>query len=196
MKRAVIYARVSTRRQADDGLPVESQLEHCRAKAEALGASVQREFVDGGLSGTTDRRPAFQDALNYCAVQDVEYFICWSSSRFARNHLDAGNYKGVLARYGTRLIYSSSEVDIRTDDGWFIDAISAVIDERCAMCHNADLAQKNVALHTPELLKQHAQTVYQQASVLKLMPLSNATQMTDAERDLIKRWFDAGAPTK
>ena len=74
--------------------------------------------------------------------------------------------------------------------------VRAVIDERCAMCHNADLAQKNVALHTPELLKQHAQTVYQQASVLKLMPLSNATQMTDAERDLIKRWFEAGAPVQ
>ncbi len=129
-KRAIIYARVSTKRQADDGLPVESQLEHCRAKAAALGAEVCREFVDGGLSGSTDRRPAFQDALNYCAVMDVDYFITWASSRFARNHLDAGHYKGMLARYGTRLVYSSTEVDIRTDDGWFIDAIGAVIDER------------------------------------------------------------------
>ena len=72
--------------------------------------------------------------------------------------------------------------------------VKAVIDQRCAMCHNAALQQKNVALHTPELLKQHAQAVYQQASVLKLMPLNNATQITDAERALIKRWFDAGAP--
>ena len=74
--------------------------------------------------------------------------------------------------------------------------VRAVIDQRCLMCHSADLAQKNVALHTPELLKQHAQAVYQQVSVLKLMPLSNATQMTNAERELIKRWFDAGAPVQ
>jgi uncharacterized membrane protein len=74
--------------------------------------------------------------------------------------------------------------------------VKQVIDQRCAMCHNDALAQKNVALHTPELIKQHAQTVYQQASVLKLMPMNNATQMTDAERALIKRWFDAGAPAK
>ncbi|MES2959035.1 MAG: urate hydroxylase PuuD [Pseudomonadota bacterium] len=73
--------------------------------------------------------------------------------------------------------------------------VKAVIDQRCAMCHNATLQQKNVALHTPELLKQHAQAVYQQAVVLKLMPLNNATQITDAERTLIKRWFEAGAPT-
>ncbi len=74
--------------------------------------------------------------------------------------------------------------------------VRAVIDQRCAMCHNATLAQKNIALHTPELLRQHAQMVYQQAAVLKLMPLSNATQMTDAERALIKRWYEAGAPVQ
>ncbi len=74
--------------------------------------------------------------------------------------------------------------------------VKAVIDQRCVMCHNAQLQQKNVALHTPELIKQHAQAVYQQASVLKLMPLNNATQITDGERALIKRWFDAGAPVE
>jgi len=29
--------------------------------------------------------------------------------------------------------------------------------------------------------------------VLKAMPLNNATQITDDERALIKRWFEAGA---
>jgi uncharacterized membrane protein len=72
--------------------------------------------------------------------------------------------------------------------------VRAVIEQRCVLCHNAQLQSKNVALHTPELLKQHAQAVYQQASVLKLMPLNNATQITDAERALIKRWYDGGAP--
>jgi uncharacterized membrane protein len=74
--------------------------------------------------------------------------------------------------------------------------VRAVVDQRCALCHNAQVQQKNVALHTPELLKQHAQQVYQQAAVLKLMPLNNATQITDAERELIKRWYEAGAPTQ
>ncbi len=72
-------------------------------------------------------------------------------------------------------------------------AVQTVIEQRCAMCHNAQLQSKNVALHTPELIQQHAQQVYQQASVLKLMPMNNATQITDAERALIKRWFESGA---
>ncbi len=72
--------------------------------------------------------------------------------------------------------------------------VQGVIVQRCAMCHNEALQSKNVALHTPELIKQHALTVYQQASVLKLMPMNNATQITEEERALIKRWYEAGAP--
>ncbi len=72
--------------------------------------------------------------------------------------------------------------------------VNAVVQQRCVLCHNAQVQQKNVALHTPALLQQHAQNVYQQAVVLKLMPMNNATQITDAERALIKRWYEAGAP--
>jgi uncharacterized membrane protein len=72
--------------------------------------------------------------------------------------------------------------------------VKPVLEQRCAMCHNAVVQQKNVALHTPELVKQHAQQIYQQVAVLKLMPLNNATQITDEERALVKRWFEAGAP--
>ena len=74
--------------------------------------------------------------------------------------------------------------------------VKAVIDQRCALCHNAQVQNKGVALHTPELLRQHAQAVYQQAVVLKLMPMNNATQITKDERALIKRWFEAGALVK
>ena len=71
--------------------------------------------------------------------------------------------------------------------------VRAVLEQRCTMCHNAQLQNKNVALHTPALIAQHAQAVYQQAVVLKAMPMNNATQITDAERALIGRWFEAGA---
>ena len=62
--------------------------------------------------------------------------------------------------------------------------VSAIAQQRCVLCHNAQVQQKNVALHTPELIRLHAQQVYQQAVVLKLMPMNNATQITDAERAL------------
>jgi uncharacterized membrane protein len=52
---------------------------------------------------------------------------------------------------------------------------------------------KNVRLDSPQGLKQHAQAVYQQAVVARTMPLNNATHITDGERALIGRWFEAGA---
>lgn len=73
--------------------------------------------------------------------------------------------------------------------------VQKVLNERCVMCHSAAMANKGVQLDTPEHVKAHAQAAYQQSVVLKTMPLSNATQMTDAERDLLKRWFEAGAKT-
>ena len=72
--------------------------------------------------------------------------------------------------------------------------VQALINQRCTQCHNAQVQQKGVALHTPTLIAQHAQAVYQQVVVLKLMPMNNATQITDEERAVIQRWFEAGAP--
>ena len=72
--------------------------------------------------------------------------------------------------------------------------VQPVLAQRCLMCHNEQLAQKNVQLQTPALAARHAQAIYQQAVVARTMPLNNATGMTDAERALIKRWFESGAP--
>jgi uncharacterized membrane protein len=71
--------------------------------------------------------------------------------------------------------------------------VQAIVEQRCTLCHNAQLQNKNVALHTAELIKVNAQGIYQQAVVQKSMPLNNATQITDAERDVLKRWFEGGA---
>jgi uncharacterized membrane protein len=72
--------------------------------------------------------------------------------------------------------------------------VRAVIEQRCVLCHNAQVAQKNVALHTPALVQQHALQIYEQSVVQKLMPLNNATAITDAERELLRAWFVSGAP--
>jgi len=72
--------------------------------------------------------------------------------------------------------------------------VQPVIAQRCQMCHNEQMQSKNVRLDSASEIGKHAQLVYQQAVVLKTMPLNNATQITDAERALIGTWFKAGAP--
>ena len=74
--------------------------------------------------------------------------------------------------------------------------VSQVMVRRCTMCHGEQVQMKNVRLDTPQSLKLHAQNVYQQAVVTKIMPMNNSTGMTEAERLVIKEWFEAGAGTQ
>ena len=71
--------------------------------------------------------------------------------------------------------------------------LQPVLEQRCYMCHGAQLQMKNVRLDSVDGVRLHAQAVYQQAVVTKVMPLNNATGITDAERGLIKNWFESGA---
>jgi uncharacterized membrane protein len=74
--------------------------------------------------------------------------------------------------------------------------VQAIVTQRCVMCHGEAMQSKNVRLDSAAEVSKHAQQIYQQAVVLKAMPMNNATQITDAERALIGRWFTAGASTK
>lgn len=128
-KTAIIYARVSTARQAEEELPVEGQVGKCRQKAEELGARVLQVFTDEGISGTLESRPAFQDAISYAQTFQPDCLITWSTSRFARNKVDAGLYKQHLAKAGVELVYASMEIDRESDAGWLTEGIMEIFDE-------------------------------------------------------------------
>jgi uncharacterized membrane protein len=70
----------------------------------------------------------------------------------------------------------------------------AIFQQRCVVCHNAQLQNKGIELDSPDFIRKNALAWHQQAVVLKTMPLNNATQITDEERALLGRWFDAGMP--
>ena len=72
--------------------------------------------------------------------------------------------------------------------------VRAVLAQRCVMCHGEALQSKGVRLDSADELKKNAQMVYQQVVVSKLMPMNNATGITDDERALFAQWFKAGAP--
>jgi uncharacterized membrane protein len=71
--------------------------------------------------------------------------------------------------------------------------VNAVFVQRCHACHGEQVQMKNVRIDTPEGIKQHALGIYQQAVVTKQMPMNNSTGITEDERGLIKRWYEAGA---
>jgi uncharacterized membrane protein len=78
--------------------------------------------------------------------------------------------------------------------------VTAIVAQRCVSCHAAQPTQPGfatapagVVLEQPEQIRQNAERIYKQVVQLKAMPLANLTNMTDAERAQIARWFEAGA---
>ncbi len=72
--------------------------------------------------------------------------------------------------------------------------LQAVLEQRCYLCHGPQVQMKNVRLDSVEGVRLHAQAIYQQAVVTKAMPLNNATGISEAERGLIRQWFESGRP--
>jgi len=70
---------------------------------------------------------------------------------------------------------------------------------RCSMCHAREpvwdgirWAPKGVVLETPQDIAQNARAIYLQAGVSHAMPPANVTEISDADRAKLVRWFRAG----
>lgn len=77
--RAAIYARVSTFDQEP-----ENQLEELRRYATARGWQV-KEYVDHGISGAKERRPALDTMLADAKRRRFDVLVCWRLDRLGRN---------------------------------------------------------------------------------------------------------------
>jgi len=128
-KTAVIYARVSDKKQVENDISIPGQIERGHEKALSLKSSVLQVFTDEGISGRSDNRPSFEAAIDFCEIYKVDYFICWSSSRFARNRFNAAIYKRRLDNCGTKLEYLTFSVDRDTDSGRLLDGFLEIMDE-------------------------------------------------------------------
>jgi DNA invertase Pin-like site-specific DNA recombinase len=77
--RAAIYARVSTLDQH-----VENQLAKLRLYVERRGWTAV-EYVDEGVSGSKDRRPALDDLLKAARRRRFDVLVVWRLDRLGRN---------------------------------------------------------------------------------------------------------------
>ena len=78
--RAAIYARVSTLDQE----PENQQLTELRRYVSARGWTAT-EFVDKGISGAKDRRPALDQVLRDAKRRRFDVLVCWRLDRLGRN---------------------------------------------------------------------------------------------------------------
>lgn len=74
-KPAVIYVRVSSKKQVKEGSGLESQNSRCRLYAQARGYDVVATFTDD-MTGSKVRRPGMDALLNYLKQNKSTPHIC------------------------------------------------------------------------------------------------------------------------
>lgn len=114
--RAVIYTRVSTEMQPQSAL--DSQEETAREFANLNGIEVVEVFSDRGISGTTDKRPNFQQMIRYVKEKDsdIHIIIVYKLDRFFRNEQLHHVYEYNLGKRGV-FVLSATEETYRADMG-------------------------------------------------------------------------------
>ena len=82
MTRAALYARTSTSGKGQDP---ELQLEDLRRLAEQRGWTIIEEYIDAGISGTKDARPALDALMDDARRGRLDVVAVWRFDRFARS---------------------------------------------------------------------------------------------------------------
>ena len=87
------------------------------------------------------------------------------------------------------LIYLIGSVSFA--DTTYIKDAKPIFEIRCASCHNTGNIGKNWLDYNDA--KKNSKQIKDRVVIKKDMPIANATNMTQAERDIIKKWVDEGA---
>ena len=126
---AVLYARVSTTKQAQEGVSLEAQEARLRTWAAGQDLEVASVHVDAGLSGgRADNRPGLQAALSdVCKRRGV--LVVYSLSRVARSTRDALAIAERLDRAGADLVSLSESIDTTSAAGKMVFRMLAVLAE-------------------------------------------------------------------
>lgn len=87
-KRCLIYIRVSTNKQAEEGYSIPQQTERLQKYCEAMNWQCVDLFVDEGFSGANMERPALKRLLDAVAKKQGDIVLVDKLDRLSRSQLD------------------------------------------------------------------------------------------------------------
>src|SRR6267143_1998978 len=125
MKKAAIYARVST----SNGQNPEMQLEEVRAYCKRRGWEIANEYTDAGVSGSKEHRPALDRLLIACRKRLVDAVVVYRYDRFARSLRQLVNALEEFRALGIDFVSLHEGVDTSTPNGRLVFGIFASIAE-------------------------------------------------------------------
>ena len=111
-KRVAVYCRVST--DKDDQLDsLENQMKSFQLKIQQnKDWKLVKIYADEGISGTSmKRRVQFLEMIEDSKAGKIDYILCKSISRFARNTVDTLTTVRELQRFGVQVFFEKENID-------------------------------------------------------------------------------------
>jgi site-specific DNA recombinase len=141
----LLYARVSTDKQAQKELSIPAQIDAMRQHARRNGWKVVGHFVDKGESAKTANRPELKRLISHCKDQQgINLVMVHKIDRLARNLVDYATIKAILKQKGIRLI-SVSEPFEDNSIGHLLENIIASISEWYSANLGDEIRKANLA---------------------------------------------------
>jgi DNA invertase Pin-like site-specific DNA recombinase len=114
IRRVALYARVSTLNGQQDP---EMQLLELREYAARRGLSIHEEYVDQGVSGSKESRPALNRLMAEAQRCRFDAVLVWKIDRFGRSLKHLVNSLADLSAYGISFISLRDNLDLSTPSG-------------------------------------------------------------------------------
>ena len=125
-KRVALYARVSTLNHGQDP---EVQLRELREFCQRRRFEIAVEYVDKGISGSRERRPALDQLMAICRKRLVDAVVVYRYDRFARSLRQLVLALEEFRALGIDFISLHEGVDTSTPNGGLVFGIFASIAE-------------------------------------------------------------------
>lgn len=135
MKTGVIYARYSSDRQTEQS--IEGQLSVCNDYAIRNDILVVDTYIDRAMTGTNDKRIAFQKMLKDSNKKAWDFVIVYKIDRFGRNKYEIAMNKHTLTLNGIKLLSAMENIP-DTPEGIILEGLL----ESMAEYYSAELSQK------------------------------------------------------
>jgi DNA invertase Pin-like site-specific DNA recombinase len=182
--RAALYARVSTTDQEP-----ENQMAELRRYAQARGWDAT-EFVDHGVSGAKERRPALDELLKAAKRRRFDVLVCWRLDRLGRNLRHLILLLDELHALGVAFVSLSEGIDATTPAGRLqLHVLGAIAEfERARIAERVRLGMARARREGKHLGRPRVKVTDANLVAVAELPVREAASQLGVSKSFVARW--------
>jgi DNA invertase Pin-like site-specific DNA recombinase len=183
--KAAVYARVST----TNGQTCENQLLELRRYVEARGWTTFKEYVDEGVSGAKDRRPALDQLVSDAKRRKFDVLLAWRLDRVGRNLRHLVVLLEELNAIGVGFVSLNEGIDLGTPAGRLQLHILAALSEfeRCRIQERVRAGLARAKAQGRKLGRRERRIPSDQLNSVRGLPVREAARRLGVPRTTLRR---------